>query len=110
MELPVQLRAVLMLMVIASMLLNSQETPPSRPTLVTLDQLDGDSIDWEGTPPSYLASCLVGQWSTDINYNWYVCVPDRRYMKPGHKPQVWLRFKPDPTWLPADYLDPFRYE
>lgn len=100
-----QLRAVLLLLILASTLVTSQEPAPTpTPTVVSLDQLQSDMVNWGWAPETALKGCLPGEWAVDSKYRMYFCVPDRNYFLPGHRPYVWLRFIPDPTFLPAGYL------
>lgn len=96
-----QLRAILVLLVLAAALSRSQS-----PGLIRLSQIESDPFDWQWKPESALSKCLVSGISIDTSYRLYLCAPDRNYMLPGHRPYVWVRFVPDPTFLPPGYLDP----
>lgn len=97
-----QLRAVLLLLVLAAALLNSQG-----PTRVAVEQVGNDEAMqvWPWAPPTARSGCVVGTISTDDQYRLYICAPDRRYSTtPGHTPYIWIRLVPDPSFLPVGYL------
>jgi hypothetical protein len=77
--------------------------PPVEPTRVGVDQVASDLLEWTWAPSSAKASCISGNITVDVFYNLYLCVPDRNYMKPGHLPYLWLKIKPDPTFVPPGY-------
>lgn len=73
-------------------------------TRVAVEQVAAEALDWQYTPQSAKKGCIAGNVATDENYNFYICVPDRRYMQSGHRPYIWLRLKPDPTFIPPEYM------
>lgn len=93
--------AVLLALCLAALCwpLTSQER-----TVIPLGAIDGFEPEWMWSPEMATKGCVVGQVSVDREYSMYWCVPDRLYMLPGHRPSVWLRFRPDPTFLPQGYL------
>lgn len=96
-----QLRAVLLLIILAALLLNSQQ-----PTQIPIEQLNHGLImqQWPWAPPTARSGCVPGSFSADDRYRIYVCAPDRNYEMDGHTPYLWIRLMPDPTFLPAGYL------
>lgn len=72
-------------------------------TVIPIDAIQADPLDWEWKPQSPKAACVAGMISVDEQYNLYLCVPDRLYMKPGHRSSLWIRLIPDPTYIPPEY-------
>lgn len=103
MELPLPMKrlsgylsAVLLLAALASLW-------GQRPTEIAVSQVAATAAEWGDLPASPLEDCIVGSRRVDAQYRLYLCVPDRRWMDPGHKPRLWVRFIPDPTYLPGGY-------
>ena len=97
-----QLRAVLLLLVLAALLVNSQA-----PTRVAVEQVGTETAmqQWPWAPPTARSGCVPGAFTVDDQYRLYICAPDRKYSTTdGHTPYLWLRFVPDQSFVPAGYL------